>query len=67
MGDIGAAVEETVTAHGFSVVREFVGHGVGRRLHEEPQIPNFGRPRTGPRLKAGMTLAYFFDSSKTST
>ena len=57
LGDIGASVEETVTAHGFSVVREFVGHGVGRRLHEEPQIPNFGRPRSGPRLKAGMTLA----------
>jgi len=57
LGDIGASVEETVAAHGFSVVREFVGHGVGRRLHEEPQIPNFGRPRSGPRLKAGMTLA----------
>ena len=57
LGDICASVEETVTAYGFSVVREFVGHGVGRKLHEEPQIPNFGKPRTGPRLKAGMTLA----------
>ena len=57
LGDIGAAVEETVAAHGFTVVRDFVGHGVGRKLHEEPQVPNFGKPRTGPRLKAGMTLA----------
>ena len=57
LGDIGAAVEETVAAHGFTVVREFVGHGVGRKLHEEPQVPNYGKPRTGPRLKAGMTLA----------
>jgi len=57
LGDIGSAVEETVAAHGFTVVREFVGHGVGRKLHEEPQIPNYGKPRTGPRLKAGMTLA----------
>ena len=44
-------------ANGYNVVREFVGHGVGRNLHEEPQIPNFGRGGTGPRLKAGMTLA----------
>ena len=57
LGDLCASVEEVVAAHGFSVVREFVGHGVGRRLHEEPQVPNFGKPRTGPRLKAGMTLA----------
>ena len=57
LGDICASVEETVAAHGFTVVREFVGHGVGRKLHEEPQVPNFGKPRTGPRLKAGMTLA----------
>jgi methionyl aminopeptidase len=42
---------------GFSVVRDFVGHGVGRKLHEEPQIPNYGRRGTGPRLKAGMVLA----------
>ena len=57
LGDLCASVEETVAAQGFSVVREFVGHGVGRKLHEEPQVPNFGKPRTGPRLKAGMTLA----------
>ena len=57
LGDLCASVEEVVAAHGFSVVREFVGHGVGRRLHEEPQVPNFGKPRTGPRMKAGMTLA----------
>ena len=57
LGDICASVEAHVAAHGFTVVREFVGHGVGRKLHEEPQVPNFGKPRTGPRLKAGMTLA----------
>jgi len=57
LGDICASVEEYVTAYGFSVVREFVGHGVGRKLHEEPQVPNFGKRGTGPRLKAGMTLA----------
>jgi len=57
LGDLCASVEEHVAAHGFTVVREFVGHGVGRKLHEEPQVPNFGKPRTGPRLKAGMTLA----------
>ncbi|HWL51286.1 MAG TPA: type I methionyl aminopeptidase [Chthoniobacteraceae bacterium] len=57
LGDIGAAVEEMVVANGFSVVREFVGHGVGRRLHEEPQIPNYGKRGSGPKLKAGMTLA----------
>lgn len=57
IGDIGAAIEsEAVQAH-FSVVREFVGHGVGRKLHEEPQVPNYGKRGTGPRLKAGMTLA----------
>jgi methionyl aminopeptidase len=57
VGDIGAAVEEYVAANGFSVVREFVGHGIGTRLHEEPQVPNF-RPR-GPdtRLREGMVLA----------
>jgi len=57
LGDISASVEELVVANGFSVVREFVGHGVGRKLHEEPQIPNFGRKGSGPRLKQGMTLA----------
>lgn len=57
LGDLCASVEEHVTAHGMSVVREFVGHGVGRNLHEEPQIPNYGRKGSGPRLKAGMVLA----------
>ncbi len=57
VGDISSAIEKVVTQHGFSVVREFVGHGVGRHLHEEPQIPNFGKPGTGPRLRPGMTLA----------
>ena len=57
LGDLCASVEECVLAHGFSVVREFVGHGVGRKLHEEPQVPNYGRRGSGPKLKAGMTLA----------
>lgn len=57
LGDISAFIEDEVIANGYNVVREFVGHGVGRNLHEEPQIPNFGRAGTGPRLKAGMTLA----------
>jgi methionyl aminopeptidase len=57
LGDMCAAIEDEVTAHGYSVVREFVGHGVGRQLHEEPQVPNFGRSGSGPRLKAGMTIA----------
>ncbi|HEY5740907.1 MAG TPA: type I methionyl aminopeptidase, partial [Terrimicrobiaceae bacterium] len=57
LGDVSAYVEEQATLHGYSVVREFVGHGVGRHLHEEPQIPNFGKPGTGPILRPGMTLA----------
>lgn len=57
LGDLSAYVEEQVVAHGYSVVREFVGHGVGRKLHEEPQVPNYGRKGSGPKLKAGMTLA----------
>ncbi len=57
LGDISAYVEEQALRNGYSVVREFVGHGVGRHLHEEPQIPNFGRRGTGPILKPGMTLA----------
>ncbi|MGD9896732.1 MAG: type I methionyl aminopeptidase [Candidatus Methylacidiphilaceae bacterium] len=57
IGDIAAAIEGCARTHGFEVVREFVGHGVGRKLHEEPQVPNYGRPGTGPKLKAGMTLA----------
>ena len=57
LGDICAAIEEEASRNEFSVVREFVGHGVGRKLHEEPQIPNYGRRGSGPKLKAGMTLA----------
>lgn len=57
LGDLCAAIEDEIVAHGYSVVREFVGHGVGRKLHEEPQVPNYGRPGTGPKLKPGMTLA----------
>lgn len=57
LGDICAAVQGHVEGHGFSVVREFVGHGVGRELHEEPQVPNFGKSGSGPKLKPGMTLA----------
>lgn len=57
LSDISHAVESTVVADGFSVVRQYVGHGVGQDMHEEPQIPNFGPPGKGPKLKAGMTLA----------
>ncbi len=57
LGDISAAVQEYVEGQGFSVVREFVGHGIGRDLHEDPQIPNFGTPGRGPVLKEGMVLA----------
>lgn len=57
VGDISHIVEQTAESEGYNVVREFVGHGVGRQLHEEPPIPNFGREGIGPRLKEGMTLA----------
>jgi methionyl aminopeptidase len=57
VSDIGAAVQAHVEAHGFSVVREFVGHGIGTKLHEEPQIPNYGTAGRGPRLSEGMVLA----------
>lgn len=57
LGDIGHAVQSHVEKHGFSVVRQFVGHGVGTSLHEDPQIPNFGKPGRGTRLRAGMVLA----------
>ena len=57
VGDVGAAVQEFVEAAGFSVVREFVGHGIGTRLHEEPQVPNFGTRGHGARLREGMVLA----------
>jgi methionyl aminopeptidase len=57
ISDIGHAIQQHVEAHGFSVVREFVGHGIGSALHEEPQIANYGEPGRGPRLAEGMTLA----------
>jgi methionyl aminopeptidase len=57
VSDIGAAVQAHVESHGFSVVREFVGHGIGTKLHEEPQIPNYGPAGRGPRLSEGMVLA----------
>jgi methionyl aminopeptidase len=57
LSDIGHAVEVHVAKQGFAVVREFVGHGIGTKLHEEPQVPNFGAPGRGPRLKPGLVLA----------
>ena len=57
LGGISHAVESTVTAAGDGLLKEFVGHGLGRKLHEEPQIPNFGRANSGPILRPGMTLA----------
>jgi methionine aminopeptidase, type I len=57
LGDMSAFIEEEVRKAGFSVVRDFVGHGVGRKLHEEPQVPNYGKRGSGPKLKAGMVLA----------
>jgi methionyl aminopeptidase len=57
ISDISAAVQEHVEAAGYSVVRKFVGHGVGQKMHEDPQVPNFGSPGRGPRLKEGMVLA----------
>jgi len=57
VGDIGSAIQKYVEENGFSVIREFVGHGVGRDMHEEPQIPNYGQAGKGPVLKKGMVLA----------
>ncbi len=57
IGDIGHAVQQVAEGAGFGVVRELVGHGIGTRFHEEPQVPNYGAPRRGPRLLEGMTLA----------
>ena len=57
VSDIGHAVQQHVEAYGFSVVREFVGHGIGQQMHEEPQVPNYGAPGHGPRLLEGMVLA----------
>jgi methionyl aminopeptidase len=57
LGDVSAAIQRYAEKRGYSVVREYTGHGIGRDMHEEPQIPNFGTPGTGPVLKKGMTLA----------
>lgn len=57
VGDIGHAVQQVAERAGYSVVRELVGHGIGASFHEEPQVPNYGKPRRGPRLVAGMTIA----------
>ena len=57
LGDISAAVQVHVEERGFAVVRDFVGHGIGRQLHEDPMVPNFGKPGTGPELRPGMVLA----------
>jgi len=57
VSDISCAIQKHIESHGFSVVRAFVGHGIGRDLHEDPQVPNFGLPGRGPRLKSGITLA----------
>ena len=57
LGDISAAIQVYAESRDYSVVREYTGHGIGREMHEEPQIPNFGQPGTGPELRKGMTLA----------
>lgn len=57
IGDISAAVQQYAESHGYQVVRDFVGHGIGSHMHEEPQVPNFGRAGMGPRLQPGMTIA----------
>ena len=57
VGDIGYAIQTFVESHGYSVVREYVGHGVGRQMHEDPQVPNYGKPGTGAVLRPGMVIA----------
>jgi methionyl aminopeptidase len=57
VGDIGHAVQQVAEGAGYSVVRELVGHGIGSSFHEDPQVPNYGKPRRGPRLMPGMTIA----------
>ena len=57
LGDISSAIEQYAESRGYSVVREYTGHGIGREMHEEPQVPNFGLPGQGPVLRKGMTLA----------
>lgn len=57
LGDVSHSIQTYAEGHGYGVVRDFVGHGIGRNMHEDPQIPNYGLPGRGPRLKSGMTLA----------
>jgi methionyl aminopeptidase len=57
LGDVGYAVQSHAEAHGYSIVRDYVGHGIGRKMHEDPQIPNYGKPGTGVRIKAGYVFA----------
>ena len=57
IGDISSAIQKHVETHGFNVIREFVGHGVGRQLHEPPEVPNYGKPGKGPKIEIGMVLA----------
>jgi methionyl aminopeptidase len=57
LSDVSAAIQRSVEAEGFAVIRQFVGHGIGRALHEDPQVPNFGAPGRGPRLRPGLTMA----------
>jgi methionyl aminopeptidase len=57
IGDVGYAIESIARDHGYGIVRPFVGHGIGTAMHEDPQVPNYGRPGTGMRLEAGMCLA----------
>jgi len=57
LGDVGNAVEKHAVKNGFSVIRDFTGHGIGREMHEDPAVPNYGEPHRGIRLRAGMTLA----------
>jgi methionyl aminopeptidase len=57
LGDIGWAVQEYAEVHGYSVVRDYVGHGIGRQMHEDPQIPNYGKPGQGPKIKSGYVFA----------
>jgi len=57
LGDIGFAVQSHAEAHGYSIVRDYVGHGIGRKMHEDPQIPNYGKPGKGPKIKTGYVFA----------
>jgi len=57
LGDIGFAVQQHAESHGYSIVREYVGHGIGRHMHEDPQIPNYGRPGKGPKIRTGYVFA----------